>query len=293
MPRRPWIGSLSGIADPFAHPTPMSPHTLHKLIVCDLDGTLLTPEHRLGEYSRSVLSRLRDMGVEVMLASGRHFQDIRLFSEQLGGNGCLISSNGAAVHDRQARLVHHTALDPDCVGFLIGDAAFRGVHVNVYRSNDWLVERAEPALLRYHLASGFRYQVTDLSAMEPDDVLKVFFFGEPSELKGLERLILERFGDRLCTTFSLPVTLEVMARGVSKGAALARVAESMGIALAEVMAFGDGMNDQEMLGIVGTGIRMANADPRLKAALPHLEEIGSNRDESVARYLDALLLSGR
>jgi hypothetical protein len=52
------------------------------------------------------------------------------------------------------------------------------------------------------------------------------------------------------------------------------------------------MNDLEMLEVAGTGILMANADPRLKEALPHLEEIGSNREESVARYLEDLFLSG-
>ena len=269
------------------------PHrTMPKLIVCDLDGTLLTPEHRLGDYSRSVLGRLRNHGIELMLASGRHFQDIRLLSDQLGGTRCLISSNGAAVHDRRARLVHRTPVDPQCVRFLIQDPAFRAVHVNVYRSKDWLVGRHEPHLLQYHRDSGFRYRVTDLGAMPPDDVLKVFFFGDPSELKRLEGLVLERFGDRLSTTFSLPVTLEVMASGVSKGAALTLVVERLGIALSEVIAFGDGMNDLEMLGLVGTGIRMANADPRLKEALPHLKEIGSNREESVARYLDAVFLAG-
>lgn len=102
---------------------------MYKLIVCDLDGTLLTPEHRLGDYTRSVLKRLRGQGLELMLASGRHFQDIRTLSDQLGGKGCLISSNGAAVHDRQARLVHRTVIDPRCVGFLIGDPAFSGVHI--------------------------------------------------------------------------------------------------------------------------------------------------------------------
>jgi len=266
---------------------------MYKLIVCDLDGTLLTPEHRLGDYSRSVLARLRELGIEIMLASGRHFQDIRRLSDQLGGKGCLISSNGAAVHDRQARLVHRTVIDPECVDFLIGDPAFQGVHINVYRSEDWLVERPEPYLLQYHQDSGFAYRVTDLASMAPDDVLKVFFYGEPSMLKELEALILERYRERLTTTFSLPVTLEVMAQGVSKGAALGRVAEGLGIPLSEVIAFGDGMNDQEMLHLAGTGIRMANADPRLKEALPDLEEIGSNREESVARYLEDLLLSGR
>ena len=83
-----------------------------------------------------------------------------------------------------------------------------------------------------------------------------------------------------------------MAQGVSKGAALARVAERLGVALGEVIAFGDGMNDLEMLQLVGKGVRMANADPRLQEALPHLEEIGNNREESVARYLEELFLSG-
>lgn len=265
---------------------------MHKLIVCDLDGTLLNAEHRLGDYSRSVLARLRELGIELMLASGRHFQDIRRLSDQLGGGGCLISSNGAAVHDHQARLVHRTAIDPGCVDFLIGDPAFRGVHVNVYRSEDWLVERAEPHLLQYHQDSGFAYRVADLRSMGPDDVLKVFFYGEPAELKTLEALVLDRHGERLTTTFSLPVTLEIMAKGVSKGTALARVAEGLGIPLSEVVAFGDGMNDLEMLKVAGTGILMANADPRLKEALPHLKEIGSNREESVARYLEGLFLSG-
>lgn len=262
-----------------------------KLIVCDLDGTLLTPDHRLGDYSRSVLGRLREQGMELMLASGRHFQDIRTLSGQLGGRGCLISSNGAAVHDRHARLVHRTVIDPECVGFLVGDPAFRGVHINVYRTEDWLVERPQPDLLHYHQDSGFAYRITNLANVGPEDVLKVFFYGEPAELRGLEGLILERFGERLTTTFSLPVTLEVMAKGVSKGAALARVAEGLGIKLSEVLAFGDGMNDQEMLHLAGTGIRMANADPRLKEALPELEEIGSNADEAVARYLEARFLS--
>jgi hydroxymethylpyrimidine pyrophosphatase-like HAD family hydrolase len=54
----------------------------------------------------------------------------------------------------------------------------------------------------------------------------------------------------------------------------------------DVIAFGDGMNDLELLGQVGKGVLMGNADPRLKAALGHLEVIGSNADQSVAGYLD-------
>jgi Cof subfamily protein (haloacid dehalogenase superfamily) len=265
---------------------------MHRLVVCDLDGTLLNPEHRLGAYTREVLGRLLDLGVELMLASGRHFGDLQGLSKELGAGGGLISSNGAAVHDASGHLVHHQAMDPACLGFLLRDPAFDGVHVNLYRLDDWLVERPEPYLLQYHQESGFAYRVVDFADLGPEPVLKVFFFGDHHRLLELEGLVHERCPGRLATTFSLPVTLEVMAAGVSKGAALGRVLVGLGMTPTEVIAFGDGMNDLELLRGVGKGILMGNADPRLKAALNGQEVIGTNADEAVARYLDALFLGG-
>ncbi|HYN76628.1 MAG TPA: Cof-type HAD-IIB family hydrolase [Lamprocystis sp. (in: g-proteobacteria)] len=258
------------------------------LVVCDLDGTLLNPAHRLGDYTQAVLARLRTQGVELTLASGRHFEDIRTYANQLGDHGCLISSNGAAMHDRHGRLVDNHPLDPACVTALIRDPALADVHINVYRTDAWLVARPEPYLLSYHQESGFAYRIVDFNAIDGTNVLKVFFFGEHERLREIERAVVSRFGERVSTTFSLPITLEVMAHGVSKGAALARVAQRLGVDLARVIAFGDGMNDLDLLTRVGTGVIMENADPCLKQALPGLVVIGSNADESVARYLDHL-----
>jgi Cof subfamily protein (haloacid dehalogenase superfamily) len=265
---------------------------MYRLVVCDLDGTLLNAEHRLGAYTREVLGRLLDNGVELMLASGRHFGDVRGLSAALGAGSGLISSNGAAVHDARGRLVHHQALDPACLRFLLRDPAFDGVHINLYRIHDWLVERPEPDLLRYHQESGFAYRVVDFEKLDPEPVLKVFFYGDRERLADLEGLVHARCPGRLATTFSLPVTLEVMAAGVSKGAALERVIDGLGIGAEEVIAFGDGMNDLELLRTVGKGVLMGNADPRLKAALHGQEVIGTNVEEAVARYLDELFLGG-
>ena len=262
---------------------------MYSLVACDLDGTLLTPEHRLGDLTKTVLERLCASGVELLLASGRHYRDIRTYSAQLGGHGCLISSNGAAVHDREGRLVHCQPLEPECAAALIADPDFADVHTSVYRGEEWLVARPEPFLLQYHQDSGFAYRVVDLRSLDPSQVLKVFYYGEHGRLAEMERIVRGRFGDRVTTTFSLPVTLEVMGRGVSKGAALEWVAARLGIGLADSIAFGDGLNDREMLARAGKGVLMENADPQLKASLPDLEVIGSNREESVARYLERLL----
>ena len=64
-----------------------------------------------------------------------------------------------------------------------------------------------------------------------------------------------------------------------------------GYALSDCIAFGDGMNDVEMLSAAGKGLVMATAHDRVKAALPDHEVIGSHAEEAVARYLEKHLLS--
>lgn len=269
---------------------------MYKLVVSDLDGTLLGPDHRLGDYTRAVLARLRAAGIELILASGRHFLDVRVLSAGLGACGCLITCNGAAVNDGHGRLLLSRYIDPASVEFLLGDPLFEPVHTNLFLTDAWLVEQPAPELLRYHQESGFRYQLIDFADLAAVDVLKIFFFGEHERLVQLEAVIQERAGKRLGTTFSLPQTLEVMATGVTKGSALELMLAERGLSPADVICFGDGLNDLEMLALVqdglGKAILMENADPRLHADLPALEVIGSNRDESVARHLDALLQDG-
>ncbi|WP_296927625.1 HAD hydrolase family protein [Thiohalocapsa sp.] len=314
---------------------------MYKLVVSDLDGTLLGPDHRLGDYTRGVLTRVRAAGADLVLASGRHFMDIRVLARLLAepagdqagqrsderprGSGvpsaidsadddrerspgtgaaqgqteCLISCNGAAVNTADGQLLQATCLGREPLGFLLRDPLFRDVHTNVFLTDAWLVEQAEPSLLRYHQDSGFRYQVADFARLDGPDgpnVLKVFYYGEHDHLVALEAEILARHGDALGTTFSLPQTLEVMAAGVSKGAALARLLADIGLTSADVVCYGDGLNDLEMLQLIADGgglaLLMDNADARLHAALPHLPRAGGHADEAVARHLEGLLADG-
>ncbi len=155
----------------------------YKMVVSDLDGTLLTPEHRVGDYTRSVLRSLVEQGVELALASGRHFEDVHTVSKLFGSDVCTISANGAAVYDGNG---------------------------------------------------------------------------------------------------------DVMAAGVSKGAALERFCRRRRLDLSEVIAFGDGLNDLEMLRAAGEGVLMGNADARLKHALSDCRVIDGNGDEAVARHLEEI-----
>ncbi len=78
------------------------------------------------------------------------------------------------------------------------------------------------------------------------------------------------------------------AGGVSKGHALESVARRLGYSLQDCIAFGDGMNDKEMLSMAGKGCIMENGQQRLKDLLPELTVIGNNGQDAVPRYLRQL-----
>lgn len=258
---------------------------MYDVIVSDLDGTLLNSQHRISGYTREVLHELTRRGVEFIVATGRHHVDVRAIRDQLGLNVSLITSNGARIHDADDNLLHNQSIPADMVEELLFRFRLPEVHLNLYQGDHWLVEEPLPALLDFCPDSPFRYRVTDLRQLPADGVDKVFYAGSHAQLEKMEDLLLAHFGDRLNITFSLPICLEVMHGSVNKGSAVASLAALRNTPLARVIAFGDGMNDYEMLRRAGTGVVMANAHTRLQDALPHHERTHSADDDGVARYL--------
>jgi len=119
-----------------------------------------------------------------------------------------------------------------------------------------------------------------------DGICKVYFTSNDYyRLLTLEKILKERWKDRINVSFSLTTCLEVMAKDISKGYALNQVVKLLGYNLKDCISFGDGMNDKEMLEMTGKGCIMSNAHQRLKNKLPLLEIIGSNEDEAVPHYL--------
>ena len=108
------------------------------------------------------------------------------------------------------------------------------------------------------------------------------------ELLQIEAELNQRYGDRINVTFSLPDCLEVMHAGVHKGNAVRAVLEQHGLEMSQAVAFGDGMNDFEMLSMVGRGVVMGNAHDRLKLALPNHDQTLSSDEDGVAVYLERL-----
>lgn len=129
--------------------------------------------------------------------------------------------------------------------------------------------------------SGFRYQLADLKHIPADQVTKLCFIAEHNDLCQLQVQLRNALGDRAHICFSAWDCREVLPPGCNKGSALA----PLGFTLADCMAFGDAMNDREMLESVGQGFIMANAMSQLKSQLPHLPIIGHYETRGVSHFL--------
>lgn len=263
---------------------------MYQLIASDLDGTLLSAQHEIPPYSMDVIRQLAASGRQFVFATGRHFVDVCHLQQQLGVPCWMISANGAMVHDDHGQLVYQQVLEPGLLTALLALPSFAQVSVNLYQPERWLTNT--PAVMAYSMAKASGFHAHRFSLEQPivENVIKVFLLGEPQVLQLIEQELLARFPDQLHLSFSLNDCLEIMAPGVSKGHALELVVRAEGLSLAQCMAFGDGMNDLEILSRVGKGLLMGNAHERLKRALPQLEVIGRFDDEAVANYLAQHLL---
>ncbi|SPW27585.1 HMP-PP phosphatase [Edwardsiella tarda] len=265
---------------------------MYQIVASDMDGTLLSPAHTLTPFARDTLRLLTQQGVNFVFATGRHHIDIAQVRDSLGIKAFMITSNGARVHDPLGELIFSHNVDPD-----IAHDLFTIVHddptilTNVYRNDDWFMNREDPSQREFFQESVFHYHVFEPAMLPTDGICKVYYTcADHDRLLPLEAAINARWGDRVNVSFSLPTCLEVMAGGVSKGHALEYVARRLGYTLRDCIAFGDGMNDLEMLEMAGKGCIMVDAHQRLKDLLAQCEVIGSNADDAVPHYLRQMYL---
>ena len=263
---------------------------MYQIVASDLDGTLLSPEHSLTEFATQTLQRVTEKGISFVFATGRHHVDVGQIREKLGIDAYMITSNGARVHDMQGNLVFAHNLDQNIAKELI-TLSYQDPDIltQIYRNDEWFIARECQDEASFFMESDFRYQLYQPADFSVEGVSKVFFTcNDHQRLVVLEEALVARFGDRVNVSFSLPICLEVMAGGVSKGHALENVSRRLGYGLQDCIAFGDGMNDKEMLSMAGKGCIMENGQQRLKDLLPELAVIGNNGQDAVPRYLRQL-----
>ncbi|MGA8256142.1 MAG: HAD family hydrolase [Nocardioides sp.] len=256
------------------------------LVATDLDGTLLRSDGTVSELTRRVLHAVERAGVPVVMVTARPLRWMDDLWPLVGSHGLAIVSNGAIVFDVAARTVRRLdGIDPAAGLELV--AAIRDAVLGAQLA----IECADGIRLEAtydetdHVPAGS--PVGPLEEVWTVPAVKLLVRQPALDSGALRRAVVEAVDDRAIATWSVPGLVEISAPGVTKAAALERLANELGVAAADVVAFGDMPNDLAMLGWAGTSFAVANADPSVLRAADH--RAPSNDDDGVARVLARLV----
>ena len=257
-----------------------------RLVATDLDGTLLHSDGTVTARTRAVLAELDARGVPVVFTTGRPIRWMEDLWEAVGGHGLAICSNGALVYDVSRREVRDFRAVPREVGLSIAEqlrAALPGTTFAIEHTAGWASESDFPR----HPEDRAVRESGSLADIFRDDVVKILALHRELEPEEFWRQVETVVGDQVVTTWSSAFALvEISAAGVTKATRLASLAAEMGIAAADVLAFGDMPNDLPMLEWAGTSYAMANAHASVRDLADHLAP--SNDDDGVAMVLSDL-----
>lgn len=261
-----------------------------RLVVTDLDDTLLDPSARVTDFTRNALRRAQDAGVHVVLSSGRALDSMRPFVEAIGATSPYIACNGAQIVDsRTHQPLSSLCFTPPEALALIRFVQRHGMYVHAYRGADVCYDRECDYNATYRRSA--RLNGVKLDSFETGldfDTPKLLCIGEPEEVAALYPLVREAFAGRAVCTISKPIFLELAPVGADKGLALARLCDMLGVPLSETLAFGDSLNDLPMLRAAGRSVAVANARAEVRAAADDVC-LGNDAD-GPARYILAHVL---
>jgi Cof subfamily protein (haloacid dehalogenase superfamily) len=260
-----------------------------RLVATDVDGTLLDPLDQVPPRAAAAIGRLVAEGVAFVLVTGRPPRWIPPVFAQLPVAGLAVCANGGVLYDAvEDRVLWSRTIDPTTLAELAAviSATLPGSRLAVEgvggsASGDHFV--AEPDYV--HAWVGGDNHVVPRSALLERPAVKMLIRSSEMTSAAMLAALAPAVGDLADLTFSHPRGLvEASPPGVTKATGLADVAERLGIAAADVVAFGDMPNDLEMLRWAGHGVAMGNAHPELRDMAD--EVTAGNGDDGLAVILE-------
>jgi Cof subfamily protein (haloacid dehalogenase superfamily) len=260
------------------------------LVATDLDGTLVRSDGTISERSRQVIAAVEALGVPVVFVTGRPLRWAEDVFDHVGEHGLAVVSNGALVWDVAAD-VPRLSREIDAATVLRVCAELRAAVPGSAFAVETLAGIAlEPEFLERHpVPEGARRAA--IAELVDGPVLKLLARHEQLEPQEYWDAAEAAVGEHVTITWSSTSTLlEISAADVTKASTLALVAEELGVAADDVVAFGDMPNDLPMLSWAGTPYAMANAHPSVLAAVDHVAP--SNDEDGVAEELARIFSLG-
>ena len=258
-----------------------------KLIATDMDGTLLDSQKRMPADILHIIRELKKKDISFVIASGRQYAALKRDLKELADDVIFIAENGALVMEKDEQLFIDPMAAEDIPDIIRKTRGLPGIHPVICRAGAAIVEESAPKEFIHNVQLYYDsgYVVPDILAASEnlDDVCKVAFYDEGDAEHHEYPILRDMLGDRHAVILSGYNWVDIMKPGVDKGRAMTILQQQRNLTPDMCMAFGDYLNDRELLASVTESYAMDNALPEIKAIAKYIAP--SNDDSGVVRVI--------
>ena len=268
----------------------------YKLLVLDVDGTLLNDEREISKRTLAALLKVQQMGVRIVLASGRPTYGLMPLAKTLElGNygGFVLSYNGCQIIKAQnGEILFERRINPEMLPYLEKKARKNGFAIFTYHDDTLITDSPDNEYIKNEAL------LNNLKIIREDEFSTAIDFApckcmlvsdKEKALIGLEQHWEKRLAGTLDAFRSEPYFLEVVPCGVNKANTLGALLEHLGVTREEVIDVGDGVCDVTMLQLAGMGVAMGHSQDSVKVCADYVT--ASNEEDGVALAVEKLILA--
>lgn len=264
----------------------------YKVIVMDMDDTLMNAENKVSPETESYLIEIQKQEYKVILASGRPTEGMLPTAKLLEldqHNSYVISYNGGqTINVRDEAVEVSRAITKENFDLIVDFCRKHELFVLTYQDGHIIYEGEHEYMnIESELTGLPMKHVDDMKAYIQTDVPKIMGVDYVSKVSAINTELDGSFNDAVDVTTSKPYFLEFMTKDVSKGNAIIALCEKLDIDIAQVIAFGDSSNDISMLEVVGYAVAMDNANDAVKAVADEITL--SNIDNGIPHTLQKII----
>lgn len=268
----------------------------YKLLVLDVDGTLLNDAKEISKRTLSALLKVQHMGVRIVLASGRPTYGLMPLAQtlELGHfGGYVVSYNGCQIIKAEnGEILFERRINPEMIPYLEKKALKNNFSIFTYHDDTLLTNDDENLYIRREAQLNKLKIIREehfSTAIDFSPCKCVLVSDDEEALRGLEEHWKKRLAGALDVFPSEPYFLEVVPCGIDKANTLGALMEQLGVTREEVIAIGDGVADVTMLQLAGVGIAMGHSQDSVKRCADYVT--ASNEEDGVAQAVEKLILA--
>jgi Cof subfamily protein (haloacid dehalogenase superfamily) len=261
-----------------------------RLVISDVDGTIVTPDKALTPRARAAVKRVQDAGIAFTITSSRPPRGLKSLVDDLHLQTLIAPCNGGLIVRPDLTVIVEHRLDRSAIDTVISTLEAGRLDVWVYTSDDWLVRNVNgPHVDRESGTVGFRPTVVArFDAARPRAVKVVGVSDDPVAVARTAAEVRRRCGNRVSATSSQPYYVDVTDPLANKGEVVMALSEAFDVPIDRIATIGDGANDVLMFQQSGVSIAMANAAPEVQRAATFVT--ASNAEDGFALAIERFVL---